>query len=592
MSDSTVSGTDAYIARMAAREGVSESEIVTRMAGQGGSVIRSQRHDPSMRVETRSSGVGDDFESRAHAFHDRMFPTRSAAGPGSTARPSVEQRDVRSTRRESRDNPYSWSAGRSVPTDLDGINAELRASIDHFTAHPGTATDADRAHTARITANIKRATDAAVNRAKSSRIAGATGSAPNPTSHGDPDVDRAIARHHARRSGRPINPIGATVDELRGEALRIVERCSPHLSSTALDRIDRTLRENDGDGRMAKRWNVLEDPDYRSAFSKAMDPRHSGLGYNSPFSPAQNAALDRYREVMRDEIRAGSEAGSFGYAVPPSIDPTIVAASGDIAPLLGAANVVDCATDEYRPVAAPAAGWAWDGEGAVSPDSTPVMTQVTIPIYSVRGFVGVSDQLHADYPNSQAEFTKALNAGYLDAISLATAVGTGSGQPTGLFTAMAGITSNPSHVTVTTSGVCGFIDVTAAWDAVPARFQATSSWAMSSKVLSKIRSQGNALATQAVTVDPSTGAARIFGRPVCVSSYFPDFTGTTGSENFLVVGDLSGYTIPVRQGMSVELVANMRGPNGALIGSKGYSGTVRIGGNVTVPNALRLLSNS
>ena len=114
---------------------------------------------------------------------------------------------------------------------------------------------------------------------------------------------------------------------------------------------------------------------------------------------------------------------------------------------------------------------------------------------------------------------------------------------------------------------------------------------MHEDVLNQIRNADGAAAQVDLVVDRQ--GTSLMGRPVVTSSYFPDFVGTTGSESYLTVGDLSGYTVASRLGVTVELIPAMRDQaTGRPLGERGYLAYARVGGNVTVPTSQVLLANT
>ena len=115
---------------------------------------------------------------------------------------------------------------------------------------------------------------------------------------------------------------------------------------------------------------------------------------------------------------------------------------------------------------------------------------------------------------------------------------------------------------------------------------------MHENVLNQVRNDAGA-ASQVDLVTDRQGTS-LMGRPVVTSSYFRDFTGTTGSESFLTVGDLSvGYTVASRLGLQVELIPAMRDQaTGRPLGERGFLAFARVGGNVTNPKSQVLLSNT
>jgi HK97 family phage major capsid protein len=386
---------------------------------------------------------------------------------------------------------------------------------------------------------------------------------------------------------RTIDPTRATPIELRDGALKVIERNQHRLTSAQQDHLETLLRESteNRDAATVCKWTIMtENQHYRSAFWKT-------LRYETPtFTQMETFVLNRFREEFVSEMRAANEAGSFGLAIPATIDPSIVPSAQETAPIVVLSHAVTLTTNVYKGVASVGSSWAFSSEGSTYADETPTLAQPVVPIYTAKSFVPASIELSEDYPDWMAEITKTLARGYADLLSQKSAVGSGTGEPTGLFTALANTTTNPSHVVVTTTGHIGAVDVRAAWAAVPQRFRASATWVMHEDVLSQVRNDAGAASQVDIVVDRQ--GTMIMGRPVITSSYFPDFSGTSGSANYLVVGDLSGYTVASRLGLQVELCPQMRDVTGRPIGERGYLAYARLGMDATVPPALALLANS
>ena len=117
---------------------------------------------------------------------------------------------------------------------------------------------------------------------------------------------------------------------------------------------------------------------------------------------------------------------------------------------------------------------------------------------------------------------------------------------------------------------------------------------MSPSVLEKVSAFGNGLALSDYTVNLlADGTSVLTGRPVVVTDYAPAFTGTTGSENFAVIGDFSRFVVVQRAGLSVELVPTIFDPTTARpTGERAWFATARYGLGVSDANGFRLLSNA
>jgi HK97 family phage major capsid protein len=172
--------------------------------------------------------------------------------------------------------------------------------------------------------------------------------------------------------------------------------------------------------------------------------------------------------------------------------------------------------------------------------------------------------------------------------------GSGSACPTGIFTALTNATNNPAHVTVSTVGSLGAVDMRTAWATLPERFRPRATWVMSPTVEGKVRAFGNGLALSDFTVNLlADGTSVLTGRPVVVSDYAPSFTGTTGAENYAVVGDFNQFLYVQRAGMQVELVQHLFDTSsGRPTGNRGWVAYARHGHDVVAPNAFRIVSNS
>ena len=242
----------------------------------------------------------------------------------------------------------------------------------------------------------------------------------------------------------------------------------------------------------------------------------------------------------------------------------------------------------------PTASFSWKGEGSVAADAAPTFSQPVIDIYTADAWVESSRELSSDYPDWADQLQQFWTTAYNDFIATAIASGSGSSQPRGVFPAMQATTTNPSHVTVTTAGQIGVADVRKAWASLPDRWKSNAVWLMHENVGTQLRNINGAAAQLDFTTSDN-GMQRMMGRPVVHSAHCPDFVGTTGAENFLVVGDFgNGYTVPVRLGLNVEYVREAfdMPSTGRPTFSDGWYCSVRLGGDVTVPAAFRLLSNS
>jgi HK97 family phage major capsid protein len=298
------------------------------------------------------------------------------------------------------------------------------------------------------------------------------------------------------------------------------------------------------------------------------------------------------------------EGGSAALAIPVLIDPTILVQSQDNAEILSAqygAKQVTIVTDAWHGVSSGGATLAFKGEGIVAADANVTLAQPTIPVYTASGDFAMSIELFEDYPNLVGEVGSMFGSAYRDQVSNYTSIGSGTSAPTGLFTALSNQSTSPSHIKVSSAGTLVAGDVRAVFAVLPERYQLNASWLMSPSMVQAVAalaapSVTNGLAPHDYVPQGPNQPARLLGRPVLVSSYAPSFANaTSGTFNWIVVGDLSRYLVVNRIGSSLELVPTMfdfAGGTGRPTGQRSYLYVTRWGAAPTDLLAHRILANS
>lgn len=369
--------------------------------------------------------------------------------------------------------------------------------------------------------------------------------------------------------------------EARDRALRILDarEVKTQLSTSGLDHVERQIRR---DPDIARRIIVTENDDYRNAWMKTVTQANPRLNED------EQRALDAY-----DEYRAMSHTDAAGgFGVPVFIDPSIILTDQESGnPFLTICRQVTINSDEWKGVSAAGVTWAFQTEGSEVTDDSPTLAQPTVPLHTARGFIPYSIEIGMDYPMFASEMSRLLSEGYDELLVEKFSTGSGSDEPTGIITALDAVAA--SEVTSTTDGGFGQEDIYKVWKALPQKYRRRAAWMMSVDYNNRIRQFGTANVFHAFTENlPAEWADTLMGKTVYESPYFPDFTGTTGKENRLVVGDFSNYLIARRGGMSVELVPHLfHTANNRPSGQRGWFAWARIGGNSVNPAAFRLLQN-
>ena len=384
-----------------------------------------------------------------------------------------------------------------------------------------------------------------------------------------------------KRTETSVDVRSASRGELRDAALKIIETEGRDLAPKQLDHVDRLINTRNGNtdgGKIAKRLVLTENDAYRSAFVKGVTQ------VNPAYTAEEAQALNEFRAMSEGSDDAG------GYGVPVLIDPSIILTSGAAdAPILNLARIVTVTTDNWKGVSSAGVSWSYDSEAAEVSDDAPTLAQPTIDIYTARGFIPYSIEVGQDYPGFAEEMRRLLDQGYVDLVASQSMTGA---TPVGIFTALDANTN--VEVVVTTDGTFSAVDLLKVWKSLPERYKARASWVMSTSVENEIRSFSANDTGAYYTVNLTEGGiGNLFGRPVITTDYAPEFTGTTGAANILVVGDFSNFVIAQRAGMTVELVSHLFGTTNARpTGQRGWFAYARHGFDSVNDLGFRLLQNT
>jgi HK97 family phage major capsid protein len=382
-----------------------------------------------------------------------------------------------------------------------------------------------------------------------------------------------------RRTEVDIDIRTASRSELRSAASAILERDGKGLVARQGDHVDQLLRTQNGntDGsQIAKRMLLTENEHYRSAFAKAV----------TSVSPAWTS--EEARAIAEFRAMSSTDANG-GFGVPVLIDPSIILTAGvTAAPVLDLARIVTITTDEWKGVSSAGVSWSYDNEGSEVSDDSPTLAQPTVPVKTARGFIPYSIEIGEDYPSFAAEMRRLLDAGYIDLVAQQTITGS---SPTGIFTALDANTN--VEVIVTTDGQFGAVDLLKVWKSLPERYRGSATWIMSTDVENEVRSLSANSQGSFYTINLAEGGiGNLFGRPVRTTDYAPEFTGTTGAANILVVGDFSNFLVAQRAGMSIEFIPNLFGTTtGRPTGQRGWFAYARHGFDSINDLGFRILQN-
>lgn len=356
-----------------------------------------------------------------------------------------------------------------------------------------------------------------------------------------------------------------TTDEVRQAATHIIERW------------------DDEDANLSRFMLALSQPAYLRGWSKLF---RAGDGQAS-LTQEETQAVATVRQVARQTRAMSLTDTAGGYLVPFQLDPTVVlTANGSVNEIRQAARQVVAIGDTWNGVSAGAVAWSYDAEATEVSDDSPTFASPSIPIYKADGFVPISFEAIQDAANITAEVAGLMAEGKDILEASAFAVGSGTGMPTGIVTALTG---TPSVVAAASDTALAVGDIYKLQGSLPARYRRNASWLANNLVYNMIRQFGTNYEMWGSLGDDRQPT--LLGRRALEAE---DMDGTiaAGNDYTLIIGDFSNYVIADRIGMTMEFIPHLFGTaNGRPKGQRGWLAYVRHGADSINDGAFRMLQS-
>lgn len=369
----------------------------------------------------------------------------------------------------------------------------------------------------------------------------------------------ARGRELKARAKSAIEKMSGSNDKIRQGATKIIEQF------------------DDARGRIAELALVTSSPEYLRAFGKLLRSH----GSTATLEADEQAAFARAMSLT-------DSAG--GFLVPFQLDPSVIITSdGSYNEIRQAARQVIATSDTWNGVSAGATSWSFDAEAAEVSDDSSTFAQPSIPIHTARGFVPISLEAAQDEINVANEVARLLAQGKDDLEAVKFAVGTGSGEPTGIVTAL--VASSPSSiVSAGTDGTFALADVYSTYNGVAARYRQRGSWLANNLTYDLIRQMGSNEANMwpqtLVPGQPQT----LLGRPKYEAEAMDSVIDGAAHNYMLIFGDLSNYVVADRIGMTIEYIPQLFSTsNGRPTGQRGWFAHYRVGADSVNDNGMALL---
>ena len=299
-------------------------------------------------------------------------------------------------------------------------------------------------------------------------------------------------------------------------------------------------------------------------------------------SDAYKEDFDRHlrgKILVHNVLSEGTDADG-GYLVPEDFERDIVTALEEENVIRSLAKVITTQHERKIPVATGHSTAQWTAENAAYTESNPTFGQKQIDAFKLTDLCRVSVELLQDSAFDiedylMKEFARAFGIAEEEAFC----VGTGTNQPTGIFTANGGTVG----VTAAANNAISADELISLVYALKSPYRRNAKFLMNDATISairKLKDQNGAYLWQ-----PSLQAGqpdRLLGYDLYTSPYVPTMAAGALTVAF---GDFKNYWIGDRAGRTVQRLNELYATNGQI----GYVATERVDGKIILPEGIQLL---
>jgi HK97 family phage major capsid protein len=287
----------------------------------------------------------------------------------------------------------------------------------------------------------------------------------------------------------------------------------------------------------------------------------------------------RGKTLLHNVLSEGTDADG-GYLVPEEFERQIVTTLDEANVIRSLAKVITTNSERKIPVAASHSTAQWTLENGAYTESNPTFGQKQIDAYKLTDLIRVSQELLQDSAFDLEsyiadEFARAFGI----AEEQAFCVGTGTNQPTGIFTANGGTVG----VTAAATTAITADELISLVYALKSPYRRNAKFLMNDSTVAAIRKLKDL--NGAYMWQPSVQAGqpdRLLGYEIYTSPYVPTIAAGALAIAF---GDFQNYWIADRAGRTVQRLNELYATNGQV----GYVATERVDGKVILAEGIQLL---
>lgn len=346
--------------------------------------------------------------------------------------------------------------------------------------------------------------------------------------------------------------------------------------------IERLQRQESMDAQM-KSWNASPIQSIPGTGTMKADMK-TGISSDN-YAEDYNLYL-RGKALVHNVMSEGVDANG-GYLVPTEFEKQIVTALDDNNVVRTVANVITTSAERKIPVAASHVAAQWTAENGAYTESNPTFAQKAVDAYKETALAKVSIELLQDSMfNVESYLANEFGRAFGILEEEAFCVGTGSGQPTGIFNAYSSGSPVGGEINVTTASVGKIIadDLISLIYSLKASYRKNARFLMKDSTVADIRK----------LKDPTTGAYlwqptlqmgqpdKLLGYELLTSAYAPAVAADALPVAF---GDFHSYWIADRSGITIQRLNELYSTNGQV----GFIATKRCDGKTILHEGIQLL---
>lgn len=369
------------------------------------------------------------------------------------------------------------------------------------------------------------------------------------------------------------------------DSRRDAQGCLSAEDDATYSRMEADLNSMTNEIRRMERHDAMEAELSKPVNTPITEKPQKAPGIDTKVGRASDAYREDFGRMLRKQalvhnVLSTTPGSDGGYLCPTEFERQIVDGLKEQNVMRTLCKVITTENDRKIPIAATHSVANWTAENAAYTESNPTFAQKEIDAYKLTDLVKVSNELLEDNMfDLESYLAKEFAYAFGIAEEQAFCVGTGTGQPTGLFTANGGTVgvTAASATVITTDEVISLIY------ALKAPYRKNAKFLMNDATVSALRKlkDGNGQ----YLWQPSLQAGepdKLMGYDIYTSPYVPTLAASAFAMAF---GDFQNYWIADRTGRTVQRLNELYSTNGQV----GFVSTERVDGKIILPEAIQLL---